>query len=481
MTPGLIAPVAVSRFEPGMADALTDAEVIALRYDHDAWRRPDQYVSKGEWRYHGWICGRGWGKTEFSIAPEINRRVAAGEAHEIALMAPTEERAEKVQIEALIATAPPWFKPVRYRGGLRWPNGAKATVFTPEAPGRPRGQNFDLAWLAEIVDWQSSTRLEAFHNVTTATRIGAGQAFWDTTSKGRNEVIEHLLELHDADPETYPLTRGHMCDNAMLSRRYIQAEYLKYPPGQRRDEELGGLTFAGAADAQWDQAWIDANRVAEVPPSVDLTIVSIDPALSDHTSADEIGLGLISRAHGHAYVRHDWSAKMKPEEYGKRAIDAYFDHNAAGAVIERNRLGDHAIYVLRSAAKDRSLVVREVERGTPFPQRTPGVYYVRVVTSASDKFTRASGPAAETFAGRVHHVGRFDQLETEMTTYVPGTRKSPNRLDMAAQGIAEVLELAEERPRAVVKREAREARTVQKLLRERVSKMRARGRGRMGT
>lgn len=477
MTPARIAPICVA--PPDFADLLTDAQVLALRYDHDAWRRADQHIAPGHWRYHGWICGRGWGKTEFAIAPEINRRVMAGEARSIALMAPTEDRVEKVQIEALIATAPPWFRPERYRGGLRWPNGATATVFTPEAPGRPRGQNFDLAWLTEIVDWQGSTRLEAFHNVTTATRVGAAQVFWDTTSKGRNDVIEHLLALHAANPRMYPLTRGHMCDNTMLSKRYIQAEFLKYPPGQRRDEELGGETFAGAAGALWDQTWIDDARVTEVPPGVDLTIVALDPALSNRESADEIGMVLVSRVRGHAYLQHDWSAKMKPEEYGKRAIDAYFDDGAAGAVIERNRLGDHAIYVLRSAAKDRQLVVREVERDKPFPERTPGVFYVRVVTATSDKYTRAAGPAAETYAGRVHHVGRLDALETEMTSWVPGARSSPNRLDAAAHGISEVLELAEEKPRAAKVREAHDARTVQKLLRERV--MKARGRGRMGT
>jgi len=39
----------------------------------------------------------------------------------------------------------------------------------------------------------------------------------------------------------------------------------------------------------------------------------------------------------------------------------------------------------------------------------------------------------------VHHVGHFPELETEMTTWVPGARWSPNRLDALVWVLTELL------------------------------------------
>jgi phage terminase large subunit-like protein len=474
VTHGRIAPAMVA--DPGFVDTLTDAQVIAWRYFHEAWQRPEQVVTPGPWRYHLWICGRGWGKTTFSIAPEINRRVEAGEARSLAFMAPTEDRVDEVQFAALIETAPPWFRPERWRGQLRWPNGVTALAFTPEAPGRTRSGNFDLAWLTEIVDWQATTRMEAFRNITTATRVGAAQVFGDTTTQGRNDVIEHWIELCKSDPITYPLTTGEMFDNPMLSRVYVAAQLRAFPPGTRRhDEELRGLVFTGTAGALWKQEWIDAHRVLERPASPDLVLVAIDPALSDRRDADPVGFSVGSRANAHAYVEQDLTDRMKPEQWGPLAIEQYFARGAAGAVIERNRMGDNAVFILRSCAKDRGLVLRVVEAGKPFPSRTPGVFYVKEYTAASSKATRAGGPANEARAGRVHHVGRLDDLEYEMTTFEPGDRKSPNRLDAAAALVAELLELAEERPRAAARRDVAAGVEANEALRKHLVTVKGRG------
>jgi phage terminase large subunit-like protein len=447
VTHGRIAPAMVAG--PGFVDVLTDAQILALRYDHASWQRPEQVVMPGSWVYDVSICGRGWGKTTMRIAPEINRRVEAGEARSLAFMAPTEDRVDEVQFASLIETAPPWFRPERHRGHLRWPNGVVALAFTPEAPGRTRSGNFDLAWLTEVVDWQATTRMEAFRNITIATRVGLAQIFVDTTSQGRNEVIEYLVDMNKSDPALCRFTTGEMFDNPMLSRAYIAAQIRANPPGTRRhDEELRGLVFTGTAGALWRQEWIDAHRVQERPSSPDLVLVSIDPAQSDRRDADPVGFSVGSRVNGHAYVEQDLTERMKPGAWGPLAIEQYFTRGAAGAVVERNSGGDNNEFILRSCAKDRGLVLRVVETGKPFPSRTPGVFYFKEYVSRSSKATRAGGPANEARAGRVHHVGRLDDLEYEMTTFEPGDRNSPNRLDAAAALVAELLELAEERPRA---------------------------------
>lgn len=440
----LICPVvALAQLYPEFFDTLTDEERLVLPYLDDLWLRPEQRLPAHDWRYCGYIAGRGFGKSH-AIASEINRRVREGEAKHVALMAPTGERVEQVQIQFLIHSSPPWFKPERYLGGLLWPNGVQAVAFTPEAPGRSRSENIELAWLCEIVDWQSTTRKEAFDNITTATRVGRAQVIWDTTSKGKNDVIQHLLDLHDADPVNYPIVRGSTFDNPLLSRKYLAAECRKYV-GRRYEEEILGKVFSESAGALWQQAWLDEHRRHEMIARPSLRIVGLDPALSTHSQSDETGIVVASRdAAVHAYLEKDLTGKYPPEVWGDLVVRECADGGAAGVVIERNHLGDNGTFVLRSRAKERGMQVRVLRKEDTFPARTPGVIYVREVVAASSKSSRASGPAAETEAGRVHCVGVLPELEYEFTTYEPGDRKSPNRYDAATYALIELLGLAEE-------------------------------------
>lgn len=441
---------AAARLAPEFIASLSDAERLVLPYAFELWLRPEQRIPRHDWHYYGFMCGRGWGKS-LAVSVEINRRVRAGEARAIALMAPNEDRVEEVQIQFLVDTSPPWFKAERYQGGVLWPNGVRALTFTPEAPGRSRSGNFDLSWLCEIVDWQDTTRKEAFKNLTTATRIGRAQVFWDTTSKGKNDVIQLLLGLHASDPRAYPIQRGAMFDNPLLSAKYLRTECRKYT-GREAREEVWGESFTESAGASWLQAWLDRNRVLERPRVALQRLVSIDPALSTHASADETGLVVgETDDRDHAYLTDDLSGRHAPETWGDLAVGQCVDENASGVIIERNHLGDNATACIRSRAVARSYTVRVLSReqaAKPFPRRTPGVIYVREVVAASSKTSRSSGPACEDEAGRVHMVGTFPELELELTTYEPGTRKSPNRLDAYTQLISELRELVRDAPKS---------------------------------
>lgn len=422
---------------------LSDAELFALAYEFEnVWIRPDQRIPDYDWRYFGIIAGRGYGKT-LEIAVEINRRVLEGEAKSLAFMAPNEDRVRDVQHKALIETAPPWFRPERRGGNLIWPNGVTALTFTPEAPGRPRGDNTDTAWLTEIVDWQSTTREEAFHNITTACRIGRAQAFYDTTSRGANEVIKHLRELNRNDPHMYPLVRGSMFDNPLLSKKYLQAECAKYV-GRRFEEEVEGRDFQESEGAVFKQEWLDRFRVDSRPANPELTIVAVDPSLSAHRDADEAGVVRLSCQARQVYVEDDFSERMGPEQWGAIAVRECIDRGAAGATVERNHQGDSAAFVIRAHAESRGWTTRILGKDDPFPKRTHGVIYIREFVAGSSKTSRAGGPAAEMEAGRVHLVGKMPKLEAELTTYEPGSGRSPNRYDAFVYGVIELAGLARE-------------------------------------
>lgn len=445
----MIAPVvAVAHAAPEFFDSLTPEQQLVLPYVAELWLRPEQRIPRYGWRYYGHIAGRGWGKTH-AVVSEINRRVEAGEARHILLMAPNDERTELAQVAPLIDASPPWFKAERYKGGVRWPNGVRAYPFTAEAPEAPRGENADLSWLTEIVAWPRNTRRAAFDNITTATRVGlhGGQVLWDTTSKGQNDVILHLLELHARDPRSYPIRRGTMLDNYMLRLDYIRAEIMKYPPGRRRDEEVFGKVFAESAGALWRQDWIDAYRRPAAPSPRVQRICSADPAITVSAESDETGLvvGELDAA-GDVYLTKDLSGKHAPEAWADMVIDECAA-GASGLIYERNRGGDFVIALIRARAERRGMQVREAADLTkPFPLYTPGVVYVRQYWSRDNKETRAAAPAAHYEAGRVHHVGTFDELETELTTYEPGSSQSPNRYDAAVYLVLELANLDRERP-----------------------------------
>ncbi len=478
MTPDQISPIqALATLAPDLFDSLSELERLVVPFAFELWRRPEQIISREDWRFLCYICGRGKGKT-WAIATEVNRRVEAGEAKAVGLMAPTEDRVEEVQIQALIATAPPWFKPERYLGGLVWPNGVIAEVHTAIAPRGSAGSNFDLVWLTEIVAWQKTTRVEAFDCITTACRTGRAQVICDTTSKGKNEIIETLLELHATDPAACIMIRGSTFDNPMLSRKYLKSECAKYS-GQSFGEEICGLVYRQSAGASFKQAWIDRNRVkADEVPRLVRKVVAIDPSLVSTEGADDKGIVVGGDdGRGHAYVTDDLSGPHTPEEWGDIAVEQCAEHDAAGVVIETNHMGEQAGYtiksraaVYRSAEFPHGLQVRYLPKkgGGPFPVRKPGIIYIREVYSRTDKQDRAGGSASETEAGHVHMVGprgRFAVLEGQLTTYVVGTgQRSPNQYDAHNFLIDELCDLAQEKVRAPAV-EAAQAAKAHELLR----------------
>lgn len=426
-----------------MSARLTPAQIVAAIHSL-IWLRPEQRIPRGAWSYYGFICGRRFGKSH-AIALEITRRVIAGEARRIGLMAPTLDRVDEVQITMLIAVSPPSFKAQRYKGGVVWPNGARAIAFTAENE-RARGDTFDLSWLTEIVDWPATTREDAFNAITTATSGGSNpQVLWDTTSKGKNELILHLLALNERDAEVYPIVRGTMFDNYYLSEAWLRQELAKYPPGRRRDEEVFGKVYAESAGAMWRQEWIDDHRVPAAPPRFAVRLVSVDPAISTRSDADPTGIVTLDLAHdGAIYVTNDLSDRHTAEQWTDIVIGQCVHGGASGALIERNRGADGNVSLLRGRLdaphwRELRLTIRELtDPAAPFPPATPGVIYVRQVWARGAKDVRAQTPATLQEQGRVHHVGKLDDLEYELTTHEPGSPTSPNRYDALVHGVLEL-------------------------------------------
>lgn len=431
---------------PDVLDTLPDDLLALLVHAPALSLRPEQRIPAGDWRSQGFLTGRGWGKTH-AIAVDYHERVRNGVIRRPALIAPTMDRVGEVQVAALLETASPLCPCEAYDGGVRWANGVVAEAVTAEVERPSSGSNYDFVWMTELVRWAPSTRRAAFDDITTACRIGVAQYVWDTTSSGKNDVIAYLLAQHEADPGVHRLVRGTMFDNPLLTRRYLIDEARKYGRGTRRyDEEILGLVFAEAAGALWEQDWIDTYRVNARPLAPVNVVLGLDPAGSADKSADEVG---IAKAYldgaGHVYLE-DLSGRMSPEEYASIVVREC-QRDASGVVVERNHFGAHCRDTIKMKAQLSGLRIELLPDPTKrFPPRRPGTIHIREVVSHASKETRAAPVAVLAKAGMLHHVGTLARLEHEQTTWEPGTRKSPNRLDAAVFAVSELGDVTIVRP-----------------------------------
>lgn len=419
---------------------LTPAEILVLDEELRFSLRDEQIIPRADWISCLIIAGRGWGKTHACVS-EVNRQVRAKTARKIGLMGPTDERTKQEMVDRIIALSPVWDRPEYRNNELHWPNGAKAQCFTAENPRGPRGSNFDLVWCSELVAWPSSTRIDAWDAITTATREREfNRILADSTSLGKNDLIIKRIEACEQDPLRHLYIRGDSFDNPLLGIEYLKDEWRKYGPGRRREEELLGKVFTEAAGALWEQEWIDRSRRHVTPPNYSIRLVSVDPTTTHGRDSDLMGMIVGQETDGEIYIVKDLSGKYDGEKWADRAI-AECLAGASGVICEGtgNSGGHYLLPIIRYAALQKGLEVEDwTGKEGPIPPKRPGKVFWREIKAKDAKETRAYAPAGMTESGQVHMVGHHDSLEYEMTTWVPGDRKSPNRLDAFAYLVLEL-------------------------------------------
>lgn len=158
--------------------------------------------------------------------------------------------------------------------------------------------------------------------------------------------------------------------------------------------------------ALWSKAILEEHRVGSMPPMKRI-VVGVDPS----GGGDEIGIIVEGVGYDdHCYTIGDRSApaELGPLFWGKSVVDAYYDFGADRVIAEANFGGD----MVKSN-------IRVVD---------PSVS-VKMVRASRGKAVRAEPVASLSEDGEHHMVGTFPELETELTSWIPGAKWSPNRLD----------------------------------------------------
>lgn len=408
-------------------NSLSKEALARLKYDWSFWARPNQLEPPGDWTTWLILAGRGFGKTR--VGAETIRSwvcgdtpLSKGRCSRVALVAETAADGRDVMVEGesgLLGIHPKDFRPLYEKTNRKvtWPNGAVAYLYNATEPDQLRGPQHDSAWIDELAKFKYMQ--DTWDQLQFGLRLGDHPRQIITTTPRPLPLIRRLL----TDPDTI-VTRGRTYDNAAnLAASTIRQLEDRYGGTRFGRQELEGEVLEDIPGALWQRSTIDESRRPEAPDELERIIIAIDPATSSEEHSDETGIVAVGCARDpdgfmRGYVLADASLRGAPDEWAKKAVNLYRMFEADRIVAEKNQGGEMV-----------EAVIRAVDRNVP----------VSLVHASRGKLIRAEPVSALYEQGRVHHVGRFDELEDQMCTFSADyDRKngSPDRLDALVWGLS---------------------------------------------
>ena len=395
-----------------------------LRYIWRVWARDNQLPPKGDWLVWLIMAGRGMGKTR-SAAEYIRAEVEGNRTQYIALVAKTPADARDVMIEGdagLLSISPNNFRP-EYEPSKRritWPNGAKALVFSSAEPDQLRGPQFDLAWGDEIRTWY--TPQETWDNLMFGLRIGHHPRVVATTTPLPIALIKKLLKSPDV-----VVTTGTTYENrANLAPSFYSQIISRYEGTRLGRQEIHAELLEDVPGALWKRE----NIKIRPAPDMQRIVAAIDPAVTSNEGADETGIVVAGIGiDGFYYVLADRSARLTPDGWANRAIQAYRDFSADRIIGEVNNGGEMV-----------ELTLRTIDRNIPY----------KAVHASRAKQVRAEPIAALYEQHKVFHTQAFEALEDQLVTWTPEVGKSPDRLDALVWAMTELMPAPPEPPEQII-------------------------------
>lgn len=317
----------------------------------------------------------------------------------------------------ILAISPPWFRP-DYQPSKRrlvWPNGAIATTYSADEPNSLRGPQHDFAWADELAAWQYP---DAWDQLQFGLRLGNDPRCVVTTTPRPTPIIKALIK-----DSTTAVTTGSTYENkANLARAFVEQIVKKYEGTRLGRQELYAEILDDAPGALWKRGRIDDLRITDPStlPEMVRIVIAIDPSVSADNADAATGMVACGLGtDGHGYALEDGSLeKPTPEQWARRAVQLYNDHDADRILAEVNNGGDLVEANIRTV--------------------DPKISY-KEVRATRGKEIRAEPIAALVEQGRIHHVGNLAQLEDELCSWEPGIGKSPNRLDAYVWGFTELM------------------------------------------
>lgn len=343
-------------------------------------------------------------------------------------------------------------------GQLDLINGSKVYIDgADDGALRIQGKNLRGCWADELglwKDWQTAWD----ESIRYAVRLTPARIVASGTPKANRSARELIRRLID-DP-TVPVDRLRTEDNAANLDPEQLEDWLLAKGTRMAAQELEGelLRDREGALVAWDD--IIPYRVTEDDlPIMRRVLVSVDPSFSNSETSDECGIVAVGEGADdhHAYVLADWSGRYSIDTWSKRAVllawflsanAIIYEANLVGNVVRTNLESAITDFMTRSEAWDDPELAREMTQlgldGKPQNWIPPRL---KPTTAKLPKLGRLEVVAPLWQQHRVHHLVTLDgngaeltqeKLEDQITSWVPEDGGSPDRMDAATQGIAEL-------------------------------------------
>ena len=379
-----------------------DKEAIVL-YTNWLKQAREKQISPAE-SFNIWLilAGRGWGKTRTG-AQDIALFALRNPNTICAVVAPTFGDLRRVCFNGpsgLLSIIPPEcfdksFGTDGYASSIaeiRLHNGSKIVGFAAVNPERLRGPQFHRAWCDELAAWQYP---EAFDQLMFGLRLGENPQAVITTTPKPLPIIKKLLERDDVH-----VTRGSTFENqANLSDSALEMMKQRYEGTTLGRQELYAEIIEDVEGALWNPENIEKTRLPKnTEKELTQIIVAIDPAVTATENSDETGIVVVGKDHlNNYYVLEDLSGRHTADKWARIAINAFYDWEADRIVAEVNNGGDLV-----------ERLIRNLDPNIPY----------RAVKATRGKLVRAEPISALYEQDRVHHIGNFPELESQMCTYI---------------------------------------------------------------
>lgn len=295
---------------------------------------------------------------------------------------------------------------------IRLANGSKIVGYAAVSPERLRGPQFHRAWCDELASWQYP---DAFDQLMFGLRLGENPQCLITTTPKPLKILKDLVVRDDVY-----LTKGNTFENEEnLAESALAMMRERYEGTALGRQELYAEILDDVEGALWNNAMIESCRLNKEEER-DLTqiIVAVDPAVTTGDDSDETGIVVVGKDRNNEYyVLEDLSGRHTADSWGRIVLNAYYEWEADRIIAEVNNGGDLVEKVIRD--KDNNVSYRSVR-------------------ATRGKMLRAEPIAALYEQKRVHHMGIFADLESQMCSYVGQLKPSPDRLDALVWGLTEL-------------------------------------------
>lgn len=412
-----------------LLETLTDDQVEELLWDWRFWARPQQIAPEGDWLTWVIDAGRGFGKTRAG-AEWVKEQVESGRRR-IALIGETHKDLVEIMVygdSGIESVYPDHQKPkivTNPNVRIDFHNGAVALGYNATKPGQLRGPQFDCAWCDELAKWAYAR--ETWDMLQFGLRLGENPQTLVTTTPRPIPLLKEILRDEDT-----VVTTGSTFDNqANLAKSFIKKIQKKYGGTRLGRQELHAEMLDDLPGALWTRDMFDpgpdSKRIGRLheAPQLARVVVAVDPSgtAGEEDDGDSIGIVIAGKGiDGRGYVLGDWSCKLSPDGWGKRAVSAYEFFDADRIVAERNFGGAMVEHVIRTVNQK--------------------VSYKEVVASRG-KVARAEPVAALYEQGRISHVGSdLEMLEDQLCMIGPTGyigEGSPDRADALVWALSELM------------------------------------------